>query len=174
MVLFYTDLHEVKISASNMREAAIKAIILSYYEDLKHSKTYLQLAKQIRTDDSLENVLTMDQWKAYVFETPRIKTHVTVYGNKKNTCFELATFERVPLSKVTVYIINRRRLAIPLSNVTVKVVNGREAKLRHEKMYSYRSMEDIPSRKQGQAELVGTMETTPLLVDGDVPTQNMS
>jgi len=124
MVLFYTDLHEEKISASNMREAAIKSILMAYYQDLKHSPKYEKLAKQIRRDDSLDRVLAADEWSGYEFETPQLKTHVTVYGKRKNACFEISRFERTSLKDVVVYIINRRRLVIPLKDLEVKIVSG--------------------------------------------------
>jgi hypothetical protein len=128
MVLFYTDIHDEKISASNMKEAAIKAILLAYFKDLSHSTNYLKLSKLIKRINSVDEVLKMEEWQQYEFDRPMPKTHVMVYGLKKNTCFELASFERVGLKDVQVYMINRKKLVLPIKNLDVKVINGQQWK----------------------------------------------
>ena len=114
-----------------MKEAAIKAILLSYYKDLAHSTNYLKLASKIKKDQTTEEVMKDPLWGNYKFETPQIKTHVMVYGKKKNACFELAAFDRTVLPKVEVYMINRRKLVIPLVNVDVAVLGGLRWKQRN-------------------------------------------
>ncbi len=68
MVLFYTDIHDEKISASNMKEAAIKAILLAYFKDLSHSTNYLKLSKLIKRINSVDEVLKMEEWQQYEFD----------------------------------------------------------------------------------------------------------
>ena len=130
MVMFFTDIHDEKISASNMREAAIKAILLAYYKDLSHSTNYLKLTKLIKKANSVEVVLNAEEWADYEFEKPQPKTHVMIYGKKKNTCYQLASFERVTLKDVEMYMINRRKLVLPVKGVSVKVVTGKYWKTR--------------------------------------------
>ena len=108
-----------------MKEAAIKAILLAYYKDLAHSTNYLKLAKLITKANSVDPVLEMEEWKNYEFEKPLPKTHVMVYGKKKNTCFQLSSFERVGLKEVKQYMINRRKLVLPLVGLDVQVVSGK-------------------------------------------------
>lgn len=130
-----------------MREAAIKAILLSYYRDLEHSDRYKKLAKKIRTDDSLDNVLKSKEWVDYEFEKPALKSRVIVYGKRKNACFEISSFERTSLNEVVVYIINRRRLVIPLKNVDVKIVSGHLWKNKNETIVKVEAT-DIQDQKE--------------------------
>ena len=119
-----------------MREAAIKAILLAYYKDLSHSTNYLKLTKLIKKANSVEVVLNAEEWADYEFEKPQPKTHVMIYGKKKNTCYQLASFERVTLKDVEMYMINRRKLVLPVKGVSVKVVTGKYWKTRNIGMVS--------------------------------------
>lgn len=123
--MFFTDIHDEKISASNMKEAAIKAILLAYYKDLAHSTNYLKLSKIVKKADSINDVVETEEWKDYKFERPMAKTHVMIYGKRKNTCYQLSSFNRVGLEDVQIYLINRRKIVLPLKNIDVEVVSGK-------------------------------------------------